>query len=255
MTLENKVVVVTGGSSGLGKATALRLALGKAKVVIAARNPGPLEETAAHLADLTGVRPLAIPCDISSESEVDRLADIVGGIHSRVDVLVNNAGVGVYLPSERLSNPEMRRQFEVNFFGAYYCTKALLPLLKRSEAGYILNVGSIFALTAYAENSVYAATKYALRGFTLGLRQEMAAYGIEVGLFLPGPMATNFQKSRNEDALRAPKFLIMEAETAAGKIEGMIRRRRKEVAAPCWMPALLQIKNSVGNRTRRRAAA
>ncbi|MCP4131663.1 MAG: SDR family NAD(P)-dependent oxidoreductase [bacterium] len=104
--------------------------------------------------------------------------------------MVNNAGIGIYKPLERLNNSEMRDHFKINFFGAYYCIKVLLPLLKLSDSGYVLNVGSIFSKVSLQENSVYAATKFALAGFTQGLRPELKKYNIGMGLFMPGAMKT-----------------------------------------------------------------
>jgi uncharacterized protein len=242
MNMENKVVVITGGSSGLGRETALRLSRKKATVILVARTAATLEDTGQEIAGLTGAMPLALVCDISSEHDVDRMAQRIGEVHSHVDVLINNAGFGTYTASESLSNREMREHFAVNFFGAYYCTKALLPLIKKSSAGYILNIGSAFSITALAENSVYAATKFALRGFTIGLRHELQFYGIGAGLFLPGPMETPFQRLRKQKALRAPGFLCMKPRVAAARVERMIHRRKKECVSPGWMPTLLRLK-------------
>lgn len=242
MSVENKVVVITGGSSGLGRQTAMLLSRKKAMVILVARTTADLEDTGHRIAAMTGVMPLTIACDISSESEVDRMAGIIEATNSHIDVLVNNAGFASYTASESLSNREMRRHFEVNFFGAYYCIKALLPLIKNSRSGYILNIGSAFSLTSLAENSVYAATKFALRGFTIGLRQELRVQGIGVGLFLPGPMDTPFQALRKKNALRAPSFLCMKTSVAAGQIAQMISHRKKECTSPWWIPTLLRLK-------------
>ena len=150
--------------------------------------------------------------------------------------------MGIYRVSENLSNQEMRRHFEVNFFGAYYCIKVLLPLLKQSEAGYILNVGSLFSRVSLEENSVYAATKYALAGFTDGLRRELKPAGVGVGLFLPGPMNTSFQDGRDEEAIRSP--VALDTERVAGAIQTMIRKRKKVVVMPRWMLMVLKLKSS-----------
>lgn len=136
----------------------------------------------------------------------------------------------------------MRRHFEVNFFGAYYCIKALLPLLKQSESGYVLNIGSLFSQIALAENSVYAATKFALAGFSEGLRRELKPFGIGVGLFLPGPVKTSFQEDRGENALKSPEALMLDPKKVAVTLENMIRQQKKRAILPSWMPLALKIR-------------
>ncbi|MBN1119936.1 MAG: SDR family NAD(P)-dependent oxidoreductase [Anaerolineae bacterium] len=242
MELSNRVVVITGASKGLGRATALRLSRKTPHLILIARDISMLRQVQAEIAETTGHEPVIVQCDVSSESEVERMAALVEAKYSRVDVLINNAGFGTYRVSENLSNEEMRRHFEVNFFGAYYCIKALLPLLKQSEAGYVLNVGSLFSRVALAENSVYAATKFALAGFSEGLRCELKSSGVGVGLFMPGPMNTSFQDGRDEGAIRSP--IAMEPEQAAAAIEKMIAGRKKSLARPAWMLTALRLKQS-----------
>jgi short-subunit dehydrogenase len=119
--------------------------------------------------------------------------------------LLNNAGIGIHKTSEGMSNEEMRKQFEVNFYGPFYCVKALLPLLKLSDSPYILNIGSLAGEISFADNSIYAATKSALSCFSDGLRDEMKRFNIKVGLFLPGLMSTSFQNDR-EHNLKIPNL-------------------------------------------------
>ena len=161
MDIENKTIVITGASKGLGRETAIHLSQKNANVILVARTEPLLQQVQEEIKTLTGNAPLIIKCDIASESEVNRLATIIKEKYHRVDVLINNAGFATYQVSENISNQEMQRHFAVNFFGAYYCIKALLPLMKQSESGYILNIGSLFSQIALAENSVYAATKFA----------------------------------------------------------------------------------------------
>ena len=156
---------------------------------------------------------VAVQCDITSEEEVAIMAARVKEKYGHVDVLINNAGIGKYRVSEEISNQEMRRHFETNFYGAYYCIKALLPLIKAQEAGYILNVGSLLGkIVPFANVSVYAATKFALAGFTEGLRKELKSQGISVGLLMPGSINTPFQNKKGEVERKAPAFLILEPE-------------------------------------------
>ena len=132
-----------------------------------------LKQTQKEIEDLTGRSPLIIPCDVSSESDVERMSGIIRKNFHHIDVLINNAGIGIHKISEGMSNEEMRKQFEVNFYGPFYCVKALLPLLKLSDSPYILNIGSLVGEISFADNSIYAATKSALSCFSDGLRSEM----------------------------------------------------------------------------------
>jgi short-subunit dehydrogenase len=242
MDLTDKTIVITGASKGLGKAIALRLSQSTPHLALLARHEEPLRQVGEEIAEVTGQMPLIIPCDVSCESDVARMAKLVGERYGRVDALVNNAGFGTYRASERLSNEEMRRHFEVNFFGAYYCIKALLPLLRESEAGYILNVGSLFSRVSLAENSVYAATKFALAGFSEGLHGELKAAGVGVGLFMPGPMATSFQNGREDVAVKSP--ITLDVARAAETVEAMIRGRKRSVTRPAWMLTALKLKSA-----------
>lgn len=249
MELENKVIIITGASRGLGKETALHLSRLGAQVVLVARSEGQLKDVQGEINAITGDAPLTVRCDISSAEDVSIMAAKVNEKYGKVDVLVNNAGFATYRKSENLSNQEMQKHFEVNFFGAYYCIKALLPLIKQNESGYILNIGSLFSQVALAENSVYAATKFALAGFTEGLRLEMKPFGIGVGLFLPGPMDTSFQNNREESAVNAPKFMTLDPKKTAVVLEKMIRRNKKTVILPVWMLMLLKIRYHLDNWT------
>ena len=243
MEIENKTIVITGASKGLGLETALHLSQRNANVILIARTESSLRQIQDEIEALTGDTPLIIRGDISSEKDVDRMVAMIKEKFDRVDVLINNAGFGTYRVSENISNREMRRHFEVNFFGAYYCIKALLPLIKQSASGYILNIGSLFSQIALAENSVYAATKFALAGFTEGLRCELKPLGIGVGLFLPGSMKTPFQENKGESALKFPETMMLDPKKVALVLEKMICQRKKKVTMPVWMKLALEVKH------------
>jgi uncharacterized protein len=242
MNIENKTIVITGASKGLGREMAIHFSQKKANVILVARTETLLQQVQEEIERLIGNAPLIIKCDISSESDVSRMAAVIQEKIHHVDVLINNAGFATCRVSENISNQEMRRHFEVNFFGAYYCIKALLPLIKQSGSGYILNIGSLFSQIALAENSVYAATKFALAGFSEGLRRELKPSGVGVGLFLPGPMKTSFQEGRGEKALKSPESLALDPKKVAVILDKMIRRQKTKVTLPNWMMLALKIR-------------
>lgn len=221
---------------------AIHYAQKKAKVILVARTEALLHQVQEEIKTITGNTPMIITCDISSEKNVQLMAESIQEKFRTVDVLINNAGFGTYRVSENISNQEMRRHFEINFFGAYYCVKALLPLLKQSTSGYILNIGSLFSKIALAQNSVYAATKFALAGFSEGLRRELKPFGLDVGLFLPGPIKTSFHESKGEEALKIARSLALDPNKVAVKLEKMIRRRKKQMTLPAWMIVALKLR-------------
>ena len=246
MEIKEKVIIITGASSGLGKETALLLSRSGAHVVIVARSKKRLKDVQDEIKQITGESPLAVRCDISSEEDVTSMAAKVKEKYDHVDVLINNAGIGKYRVSEEISNQEMRKHFETNFYGAYYCIKALLPLIKSQGAGYILNVGSLFGKIAFADVSVYAATKFALAGFTEGFRQELKPHGIGVGLLMPGPINTSFQDNRKEGERKAPAFITLKPSRVAKVIKKMIQRNKKNVILPRWMLLFFRITAALG---------
>jgi len=243
MDLNDKVVVITGASKGLGKQTALHLSNLGARVILVARSADLLQNVTKEIKEITGKEALAISCDISDEKDVEKMATIIQEKFQRVDVLINNAGIGIYKPLERLSNIEMRRHFEVNFYGPYYCTKALLSSLKQSKSGYILNIGSLFSKVSLGENSVYAATKHALAGFSQGLGQELKRYKIKVGIFMPGAMKTSFQDDREEGAIQMPEIFMLNLDKATSIIGKMIKKKKKQVIMYRWMLGGLKLKS------------
>lgn len=245
MWSSNKIVVITGASKGLGKEAALRLCRQNTSLVLAARTESLLKQTQKEIEALTGRSPLIIPCDVSKESEVEHMSGIIKNNFHHIDVLINNAGIGIHKASEDMSNEEMRKQFEVNFYGPFYCVKALLPMLKLSDSPYILNIGSLVGEVSFTDNSVYAATKSALSCFSDGLRSEMMQSNIRVGLFLPGLMNTSFQNDRGH-ATKIPSFMILNPQKVAEKLERVIYRRRKKVYIHKWMLFLMKIKKVFG---------
>ncbi len=242
MDIKNKTVLITGGSSGIGKATAIQLSRAGAKVIIAARSESLLREAHDEIHQITDEYPLTVSCDITVEEEVLTMADTVREKYGQLDVLINNAGICKYLASEKISNETMRRHFEVNFFGAYYCTQAMLPLIKTQGNGYILNVGSLYGkVVPFADVSAYAATKFALKGYSDGLRKELKPFGIGVGLLMPGPVNTSWQARKEPDERQTPASLMVEPEQIARVMEKMIKHEKKNVIHPKWMYPLLRM--------------
>jgi hypothetical protein len=187
MHLKGKTVVITGASSGIGRATALEFAERGAKLVIAARRGEPLDEV-ARLCRERGAECTAVVADVSKREDCQRLMDSAGG----VDILVNNAGFAVFDAIENANPDDLEEMMQTNYFGAVWCTQAALPgMLARGE-GVIVNLASIAGLMGYARMGGYCATKFAMIGFSEALRDEVIGRGVRVAMVCPGTTETNF---------------------------------------------------------------
>ena len=195
-TLSGATVVITGASSGIGRAAALAFAKRGASVVVAARREDPLEEVAAECRRL-GVEALAVPIDVTDEGEVEALARRAEERFGGIDVWVNNAGVYLAGGFEETPPEAFRRVMETNFFGYVNGARAALPRL-RARRGALVNTASVDSAAALPYFSAYVASKWAVRGFAGVLRQEYRDSGVDVCSVLPAVIDTPlFQHSAN----------------------------------------------------------
>lgn len=190
-----RVVLITGASSGIGRAAARAYAAEGAHIVLAARREEPLREAAREVEAL-GVRALPVPCDITVPADVERLVVETEKTFGGLDLLINNAGVGLFGPVEAFSEEQLRQVFEVNFFALVRVTRAALPLLRRRPGGQIVNVSSVLGHRGLPLLGGYCAAKAAVNALTESLRAELAAEGISVLLISPGFTETEFRQTR-----------------------------------------------------------
>ncbi len=187
--LSNRVVAVTGASSGIGEAIALACARAGAAVGLAARRAERIELLRQRIVQ-DGGQAIAVPTDVSEEIQarafVERTHDELG----RLDVLVNNAGVMLLGPIENAPTEEWRRMIDANVYGVLYCTHAALPLMRAQGSGHIVNVSSVAGRHARAGSGVYNLTKFGVGAFSESLRQEAVGLGVRVTLIEPGAVAT-----------------------------------------------------------------
>jgi len=187
MNLKDKTVVVTGASSGIGRAVALEMARRGAKVVLAARRVDRLESVAAGCRAL-GVQAKAVAADVTRPEDCERLIAEAG----RVDVLVNNAGFAIFDSIAEARPGELRSMMDTNYFGTVNCTQAVLPQMLERREGTIVNVASITGIMGFARMGGYCATKFAIIGMTEALRDEVIRRGVRVALVCPGTTDTEF---------------------------------------------------------------
>ena len=223
----NKVAIVTGASSGIGRATALVLARQGASVALAARRGDALHELAEEI-KRQGGSALAVPTDVTVKEQVEQMVRVVVERWRRVDILVVNAGAYVRGLIVDLSPDEIQRSFNVNFFGSVYCIKAVLPHMLAQKEGYIVAVTSMDGKIGLPLDAPYVSAKFALTGFFEVLRQELHGSGISVTNVLPGRVDTPFVSHLEFPWISAK----ISPEKVARAILAGIRKRKPIVITP-----------------------
>lgn len=203
--LSGTTVVITGATSGIGRETAREFAKAGAKVVIAGRRQERLQELVKEI-ESQGGQALAVPTDVADQAQVEKLMKEAIEQFGRVDVLVNNAGVAIASRFEEMPLEDFRRLMEVNFWGAVYACRTVVPQMrKQGGGGVILNVSSIFGKRGMPFETAYCASKFALAGFSEALRAELMSEAIDVCTIYPGAVETEiFDAAANSTGLEVP---------------------------------------------------
>lgn len=192
MNLNGKVAIVTGGTKGIGRAIAEALVREGMSVCIGARKEKEVEATVSELNDAGEGRVAGAVCDVRHYEEVAALVEHTVAEFGGVDVLVNNAGIGVFGRVEDLSPEDFRAVLETNLFGVYYCCHEAIPQMKKRGGGYIINISSLAGTNAHPEMAAYNASKFGLNGFSEALMQEVRHDNIKVSYVMPGSVNTAF---------------------------------------------------------------
>ena len=226
--LEGRVAIVTGASSGIGEATARELASRGAAVVLAARNAQKLEGLEGYISAFGG-RAMAVETDVSDASSVEEMVEKAVAEFGRLDVLVNNAGLGLSGRVAELRPEDLRHVFEVNTVGPLNCVQAALP--RMGEGGRIINVSSVVGRRAIPKVGGYCATKFALNALSDSLRVEVAARGVTVTSVYPGTTRTAFRENsrRTKDEKRGWRPKGVTPEKVAGKIADAAEKGPRDV--------------------------
>ena len=236
--LENKVVLITGASSGFGEDAALLFAQEGCKVVLAARRVDRLQDLAAKIQDLGG-EAIAIPVDIVNPSDVDNMVQTTLDLYGHIDILFNNAGIGrVDWFENHTIERDIHTLIEVNLIGLMQVTRMVLPyMLKRGE-GHIINMSSVAGLIASPLIASYSASKHGVRAFTDALRREVVPLGIKVSGIYPGSAATEFGQhiGRSEAYLSVRKRVKrrMSSNYVARRVIDVAKRPRRSLIIPWW---------------------
>jgi short-subunit dehydrogenase len=208
MTTQRKVVVVTGASSGIGRAAALEFARRGYDLAIASRRLSLLESLAEECR-AAGARCVAAAMDVTSREDCASLIATAERDLGPIDVLVNNAGFAIFDSIENADPDHLESMMQTNYFGTVYCTKAVLPLMLARRRGTIVNVSSIAGIMGYGRMGGYCATKFAMIGFSEALRDEVMGRGVRVALVCPGTTETSFFEKAERGKMPGASRLIL----------------------------------------------
>lgn len=237
-TLQGKVVLITGASSGFGEDAARLFAREGCIVVLAARRAERLQSIAAQI-HAAGGEAFAIPVDVKQAHEIDQMAQTILDRYGKVDILLNNAGFGAMDWFENIK-PEhhIESLIRVNLTGTMLVTHAILPSMLKRREGHIINMASVAGLIASPLISTYAASKYGVRAFTDALRREVSPFGIKVSGIYPGPARTEFgkqlEKSAARERIKRSIDIHMSSEYVAQRIVDVAKRPRRSLVIPWW---------------------
>jgi len=211
----NKVWFITGCSTGFGRYLAIEALAKGYQVVVAARNTNDVQDIVANYPTTS----LVVKLDVTIGDQIQSSVQAAITKFGKIDVLVNNAGIGYFGAIEESEEVEVRRMFEINVFGLAHMTQAVLPHMRKQKSGHILNIASIGGLRAFPGVGFYNATKFAVDGLSESLSKEVAPLGIKVTIVAPSGFRTDWAGRSANDS----KIMIEDYATTAGKNKGDIR--------------------------------
>ena len=238
ISLKNKVVLITGASSGFGADAAKLFAAEGCRVILTARRLDRLQTLAAEIQSKGG-EALAIPVDVAERAEVDVMVQTALDLYRNIDILFNNAGYGAVNWFENLKpERDIETLIKVNLIGTMLVTRAVLPhMLERGE-GHVINMASVAGLIAAPTITSYAAGKYGVRAFTDSLRREVSHLGIKVSGIYPGPAVTEFgeklERTKSRETTKRIKYPHMSSEYVAQRVVAVAKHPRRTLVIPWW---------------------
>ena len=232
MNIKNKVIIITGASSGIGEAVAYAFAKQHCKLVLAARNIDKLEAVKKSCHTF-GAEVLVVKCDVSKEDDCKNLIEQTVQKFSTIHILINNAGISMRALFADLDLSVLKQLMDTNFWGAVYCTKYAIPYLLK-EKGSVIGVSSVAGIKGLPGRTGYSASKFAMNGFMDALRIENLKSGLHVGVICPGYTASNIRntalnkKGNAQTETPLDESKLMPASTVADEIIKMIEQRKAE---------------------------
>lgn len=228
--LQDKVVLLTGASSGIGALTARLLSEAGAVPVLAARREDKLADVSSTIQGTHKIYTL----DVRSNDQVIAVVHQIIEQFGRIDVLINNAGYGIFDTIDNMSIEQYEDMMDVNYLGTVRCTKAVLPHMQKEGKGHIVNIASMAGKIGSAKSTGYTATKHAVLGFTNSLRQELFGTGVTVSVVNPGPIDTPFFELADPTGnyVNNIKWFMLKPERVAREIVRIIVRQKPEKDLP-----------------------
>jgi len=228
--MKDKIIVITGASSGLGAEVALLSAELGAIPILLARSLDKLKEISAKI---NGKHDL-FQLDVTSVEEVNQVMNKIIEKYQKIDILINNAGFGSFDYFLNASIDTYERMMDVNYMGMVRCTKAVIPHMLQRKSGHIINVASVAGKLATPKSAGYSATKFAVIGFSNSIRQELREKGIVVSTFNPGPIDTPFFDIADPSGhyKKNIKGLMLTPQKAASKMIQLMKQQRTEMVLP-----------------------
>lgn len=206
-SLEGKIVIITGASSGIGLAAAIAFAKQKTKLMLAARRENKLIAACEEIKKL-GAEAEYMLVDVAKESDVKKLIEKTLQRYNRIDILVNNSGYGHFFPLAQTTSQQMHDIMEVNFFGTFYASHEVLPIMIKQQSGHIINISSVAGKRVFRQTGgAYNITKFAMQGFTEALRMELINTPIRVTSICPVTTVTEFFDLAKEQTGKSAKIL------------------------------------------------
>ena len=238
ISLKDKVVLITGASSGFGEDAARLFAKEGCKVVLAARRLDRLQALASEIQN-SGGEALAIPVDVTERAEIDVMVQTALDLYGRIDILFNNAGFGSVNWFEKFDPARhIETLIRVNLIGSMLVTRAVLPQMLKRREGHIINMVSVGGLIAAPTITSYSASKFGLRAFTDALRREVSPFGIHVSGIYPGPAKTEFgqklERTRSREKIKRIKYPHLSSEYVASRVVDLAKRPRRTLVIPWW---------------------
>ena len=237
MNFTNQVVLITGASAGIGRCLAIDFAKLGAVVIGCGRSNERLERTLNEVR-MTSPSSVMIPCDVGNRERVHSMVAKVLADFGRVDILINNAGIGMRKPFAESSMDSIEEIMRTNYLGMVYCTHAVLPSMIARGSGHIVNISSVAGIISTLNLSSYCASKFAMNGFSESLYYELKPLGIHVSLICPGPVRTDFNRSFADIRPKSPDFLMLAPETVSRLVIRTIDAKKFEIIMP-WSLALI----------------
>lgn len=243
MSFKEKTIVVTGASSGIGAASCMEFASKGANIVLVARRENRLEEIQKTL-EKFNVKTLVCQCDVSQKQEVEKMSEEVLDTFGKIDVLVNNAGFAIYGKVADLSVEEIEAQMATNYFGMVYCTKKFLPKMLEQNSGHIVNVASVAASMGIPGIASYCASKFAMLGFSEGLRHEL--HGTKIGITVVSPIMVKTDFFDHSSFEKMPRYspTALSSKTVAKAVVRAANSPRLEIIVPSVVRAAVWAKQT-----------